>query len=148
MKPAYTEAANELLGTDHSIGAVDCTKNRKLASRFGISGYPTLKYFKDGEQPSDYDGGRDKDSIVNFLIQYVRSFSFSITHWMILARLSILHEVSTSSQEKKKFSSMLPYNVQRILRHLATIKETGLEVMTGSNEQTGSIGLCCGHQKC
>lgn len=75
MKPAYTEAANELLGTDHSIAAVDCTKNRKLASRFGISGYPTLKYFKDGGQPTDYDAGRDKDSIVNFLIQYVR-FTF------------------------------------------------------------------------
>jgi len=68
MKPAYTEAANELLGTDHAIAAVDCTKNRKLASKYSISGYPTLKYFKDG-QPSDYDGGRDKDSIVNYLIQ-------------------------------------------------------------------------------
>uniref|UniRef100_A0A7M5XDK5 Thioredoxin domain-containing protein n=1 Tax=Clytia hemisphaerica TaxID=252671 RepID=A0A7M5XDK5_9CNID len=68
MKPAYTEAANELLGTDHAIAAVDCTKNRKLASKYSISGYPTLKYFKDG-QPSDYDAGRDKDSIVSYLIQ-------------------------------------------------------------------------------
>ena len=67
MKPAFTEAANELLGTDHSIAAVDCTKNRKLASRFDISGYPTLKYFKDGGKPIDYDAGRDKDAIVSYL---------------------------------------------------------------------------------
>lgn len=36
--------------------------------RFGVSGYPTLKFFpknnKDGE---DYDGGRDVDAFVTFL---------------------------------------------------------------------------------
>jgi hypothetical protein len=38
------------------------------SDRFGVSGYPTLKFFpknkKDGE---DYDGGRDVNAIVEFL---------------------------------------------------------------------------------
>lgn len=39
-----------------------------LYYRYGISGFPTLKFFpkgnKDGE---DYDGGRDVDDFVNFI---------------------------------------------------------------------------------
>lgn len=39
-----------------------------LYYRYGISGFPTLKFFpkgnKDGE---DYDGGRDVEDFVNFL---------------------------------------------------------------------------------
>ena len=70
MKPAYTEAADELLGSNHAIAAVDCTKNRKIAGRYEITGYPTVMYFKNGD-PTEYTSGRDKASIVAFLNGYL-----------------------------------------------------------------------------
>jgi protein disulfide-isomerase A1 len=40
---------------------VDATeeKNKPLASKFDVSGFPTLKIFKDGELYSDYNGPRE-----------------------------------------------------------------------------------------
>lgn len=66
MKPAYTEAAGDLVGKDHVLAAVDCTKNRKVAGKYEIKGYPTLKYFKDGKD-SEYEGGRSKEDLISFL---------------------------------------------------------------------------------
>merc|ERR1719427_86991 len=66
MKPDYTSAANELLTADHVLAAVDCTKNRRTASKQNIEGYPTLKYFKDGVG-EEYNSGRSKNDIIKFL---------------------------------------------------------------------------------
>lgn len=68
MKPAYTEAANEMLNQDHVIAAVDCTKNRLTASKYNIEGYPTLKHFNK-EKPVDYEGGRSKAEIMSYLLR-------------------------------------------------------------------------------
>lgn len=50
------------------IANLDADKHRDLAEKYGISGFPTLKFFpknnKDGE---DYEGGRDLDDFVNFI---------------------------------------------------------------------------------
>ena len=36
--------------------------------RYGVSGYPTLKFFpKSNKAGEDYDGGRDLDDFVNFI---------------------------------------------------------------------------------
>lgn len=36
--------------------------------RYGVSGYPTLKFFPKGNKAGeDYDGGRDVDDFVNFI---------------------------------------------------------------------------------
>jgi len=51
-----------------SLAKVDVTENKELGERFGIKGFPTLKFFKGGV-PSDYEGGRTKDAIVNYIVK-------------------------------------------------------------------------------
>lgn len=51
------------------IAKVDADKHRELGSRFGVSGFPTLKFFPKGskDQPKAYSSGRDLDSFIQFL---------------------------------------------------------------------------------
>ena len=37
---------------------VDCTANTNTCNKYGVSGYPTLKIFRDGEESGAYDGPR------------------------------------------------------------------------------------------
>jgi len=65
LAPEYAQAATAL--KDKMILAkVDATVESDLASRFGVRGYPTLKIFRNGV-PSDYNGGRTKDTIISYL---------------------------------------------------------------------------------
>ncbi|KAL9187144.1 hypothetical protein ACHAXT_010864 [Thalassiosira profunda] len=64
LEPVLDAVAPFLAGK-MAIGKVDCTSEKKLCNRFGIKGYPTLKYFRDGDF-YDYPLGRDKDSIITF----------------------------------------------------------------------------------
>ena len=51
MKPEYTSAAQKLedMKTGGHLAAVDATKEPSLGNRYNVRGYPTLKYFKNGE---------------------------------------------------------------------------------------------------
>lgn len=52
------------------IGDADCTADAKdLCEKFEIRGYPTIKYFVDGDVSvgEDYSGGRDFDSLKQFV---------------------------------------------------------------------------------
>jgi len=49
---------------------VDCTADgKKLCEDYGVSGYPTIKYFKKGGDPkgSSYDGERDFNALKKFV---------------------------------------------------------------------------------
>jgi len=50
------------------IAKVDADANRELGKRFGIQGFPTLKYF-DGksDKPEEYKSGRDLESLTAFI---------------------------------------------------------------------------------
>ena len=43
---------------------VDCTANQDTCGKFGVSGYPTLKIFRNGEMSADYAGPRQEGSLV------------------------------------------------------------------------------------
>ncbi|XP_072004499.1 protein disulfide-isomerase A3 [Engystomops pustulosus] len=66
LAPEYEEAATKLKGTV-SLAKVDCTANSNTCNKYGVSGYPTLKIFRNGEESGAYDGPRNADGIVSTL---------------------------------------------------------------------------------
>jgi len=60
--PEYEKIAKTLKENDPPIpvAKIDATAATALASRFDVSGYPTIKILKKG-QPVDYDGSRTED---------------------------------------------------------------------------------------
>lgn len=68
MKPEYEKAAvimkeKKLAGI---LAALDATKESEVGQRFGVKGYPTVKYFSHGEFKFDVNV-RDADKIVEFM---------------------------------------------------------------------------------
>ncbi|KAG0470260.1 hypothetical protein HPP92_016960 [Vanilla planifolia] len=69
LAPIYEKLANVYkLDDDIIIANLDADKYKDLAEKYGVSGYPTLKFFpKSNKAGEDYDGGRDLDSFVTFI---------------------------------------------------------------------------------
>lgn len=69
IKPEFEKAATKIKSEkiDGILGAVDATKERDLASRFGVKAYPTLKYFNKGEFKYDAGHARQEQDIVSFI---------------------------------------------------------------------------------
>ncbi|XP_078097604.1 protein disulfide-isomerase A3 [Mustelus asterias] len=66
LAPEYEAAATRLKGKV-PLAKVDCTANTNICTKYGVSGYPTLKIFRDGEESGSYDGPRTADGIVSQL---------------------------------------------------------------------------------
>jgi len=50
------------------IANVDADKYKDLGEKYGVSGFPTLKFFpKTNKAGEDYDGGCDLDAFVAFI---------------------------------------------------------------------------------
>uniref|UniRef100_A0A1D1Y8M0 protein disulfide-isomerase n=1 Tax=Anthurium amnicola TaxID=1678845 RepID=A0A1D1Y8M0_9ARAE len=66
LAPTYEKVANAYkLEEDVVIANLDADKYKDLAEKYGVSGYPTLKFFpKSNKAGEDYNGGRDLDDFV------------------------------------------------------------------------------------
>uniref|UniRef100_A0A5B6ZJ79 protein disulfide-isomerase n=1 Tax=Davidia involucrata TaxID=16924 RepID=A0A5B6ZJ79_DAVIN len=69
LAPTYEKLATAFrLEEDVVIANLDSDKHKDLAEKYGVSGYPTLKFFpKSNKAGEDYDGGRDLDDFVTFI---------------------------------------------------------------------------------
>jgi len=77
MKPAWDKLGDEYADSSSLIIAdVDCTtpEGKDLCSKYDVRGYPTIKYFVDGDmEGQDYKGGRDFDSLKGFVEENLAS---------------------------------------------------------------------------
>jgi protein disulfide-isomerase A6 len=70
LAPTYEELATTFQhAVDKvTVAKVDADNHKDLGKRFGVSGFPTIKWF-DGksDKPSDYEGGRDLESLQKWI---------------------------------------------------------------------------------
>ena len=68
MKPTLNKVAKTLKEENSNtiIAFIDATKEQALGQRFKVKGYPTVKFFKDGEFAWDYSE-RDEAKILEYL---------------------------------------------------------------------------------
>ncbi|PMD59016.1 disulfide isomerase [Hyaloscypha bicolor E] len=70
LAPVYEQLAQDFAFAKDKvvIAKVDADSEKSLGKRFGVQGFPTIKYF-DGKsnKPEDYNGGRDLESLTEFL---------------------------------------------------------------------------------
>lgn len=89
---------------------MDCTTDsgKDTCSKYGVSGYPTLKIFKNGEFASEYNGPRDAGMFVTDPFCY---FRLSTVLWSAYSANKALLKLKTSCFENinilRKFTKML-----------------------------------------
>jgi protein disulfide-isomerase A6 len=69
LAPAWKQLGEAFTDNeDVIIGDVDCTKEESLCQKFGVQGYPTLKYFTGATSATGdaYQGGRDFEALQAF----------------------------------------------------------------------------------
>jgi len=68
-KPHFVSAAAKMKedGVSGKLAAVDCTVHTKLSRRFEVKGFPTIKYFKDGQLAFDVGDAREEAVIMKFM---------------------------------------------------------------------------------
>ncbi|EFO24730.2 Pdia4 protein [Loa loa] len=64
LAPEYAKAAKKL---KVPLAKVDAVVETKLAETYNIKGFPTLKLWRSGKDPIDYNGGRESDEIVQWV---------------------------------------------------------------------------------
>lgn len=94
LAPEYGKAATLLYGESSEIrlGKVDATEHSELAERYEVTGYPTIKFFKNGV-PMNYGGGRNADAIVNWLKKKTGPPAFTITTIAELTKFKVDNKI-------------------------------------------------------
>ena len=65
LKPAWKQATKALHGQGIKLVVVDATAEQRLAQKYEVRGYPTIKIFGENKRkPTTYEGGRDAQSLI------------------------------------------------------------------------------------
>jgi len=71
MAPAWDELAKDVDGDKSlttTIAKVDCTAHQSVCQEYGVGGYPTIKFFRDGKEVEQYRGGRAFKDLKDYVI--------------------------------------------------------------------------------
>ena len=75
FSPEYEKAAKALKGI-FKIGAVDADKEKELGGKYGIRGFPTVKFFGiHKDKPVDYNSARKAESVIDFMFEKARAIA-------------------------------------------------------------------------
>ena len=75
--PELEKIAKSTMGL-FKIGAVNCDEQKELAAKYNIAGFPTLLFFgEDKIKFEEYEGDRDGEKVIEFLIEKAKSISLS-----------------------------------------------------------------------
>ena len=66
FKPELEKAAAVLRKENLIVAKVDATAEKKLAEKYKVRGYPTVKFFKKGQE-TDYTAGRKEQDVINWV---------------------------------------------------------------------------------
>ncbi|CEL96760.1 unnamed protein product [Vitrella brassicaformis CCMP3155] len=67
LAPEYEKAAKKLKESGGPpLAKVDATQEKELAEKYEVRGYPTIKFFRNG-QAEEYDGGRTEPTIIEWI---------------------------------------------------------------------------------
>ncbi|KAE8657631.1 Protein disulfide isomerase-like 2-1 [Hibiscus syriacus] len=121
LAPTYEKVATAFNSEEGVVVAnLDADKYRDLAEKYGISGFPTLKFFpKANKAGENYEGGRDLDDFVTFINEKCgtsRDAKGQLTSKAgILSSLdAIVKEfVAASADEKKSVFSKIEEEVEK-----------------------------------
>ncbi|KAH8826631.1 protein disulfide isomerase [Flagelloscypha sp. PMI_526] len=71
MKPIYEKVAHTFKPESNCVVAnidADDKKNKEIAERYGVSGYPTIKFFpRESDAVVNYESGRSEEDFVSYL---------------------------------------------------------------------------------
>merc|ERR1712158_353380 len=71
MAPAWDELAKDVdedKSISTTIAKVDCTKHQSICQGQGVSGYPTIMFFRDGAKVENYRGGRTFRELKDYVV--------------------------------------------------------------------------------
>jgi protein disulfide isomerase family A protein 3 len=108
LAPEYEKAATQLKDDDPpvALAKVDCTADKSTCDKFGVSGFPTLKIFRNGEVSSDYSGPREATGIVKYMRSQVGPSSKELKTLAELEKFIANDEHSIIGFFKKESSSL------------------------------------------
>lgn len=100
MKPAYEKVAKVFSSEPDVVIALmdaDEAENKPVAQRYGVSSFPTIKFFPKGsKEPVAYDSGRTAEQFVNVRMPNLQMFA-AMVGYRLLTVITVNYSGSTKS---------------------------------------------------
>lgn len=110
LTPEYAAAAKTLKESDPAVplGKVDATENQELANKYQVQGYPTIKFFVNGEAV-DFNGGRTTAEIVNWIKKKTGPSSVEVADAAALDKLKADNKVVVAyfGEDNEQYASFV-----------------------------------------
>lgn len=136
LAPEYDKAATILKSNDPpvSLAKVDCTESGKeTCGKYGVSGYPTLKIFRDGQFSQEYNGPRDANGIVKFMRAQVGPSSKLLTavkefeDFIVKEEVGVVGFFESESSKLKEAFIKLADKIREKVRFAHSLESTVLD---------------------